>query len=120
MTKMSSLESGMTILSSAARRWPDAEGGIVRSLPASTPQNATFRTGRQLPSPAARRAMTPKSIRNLSFLAALLLIPALALAADAAPPKLEDVAKTVADTGSSINMVWTLVAGFLVMFMQAG
>jgi Amt family ammonium transporter len=55
--------------------------------------------------------------------AAGLLLPA-ALAAQgtapAAPPKIEDVAKTVADNTAAINLVWTLVAGFLVMFMQAG
>jgi Amt family ammonium transporter len=38
----------------------------------------------------------------------------------AAPPKLEDVAKAAADNTTSINFVWTLVAGFLVMFMQLG
>jgi ammonium transporter, Amt family len=62
--------------------------------------------------------MTAKSIRTLA-LAAFLLIPALAFA-DTAPPKIEEVAKSVADTTTSINFVWTLVAGFLVMFMQAG
>jgi ammonium transporter, Amt family len=62
--------------------------------------------------------MTAKSIRTLA-LAAILLIPALAFA-DTAPPKIEEVAKSVADTTTSINLVWTLVAGFLVMFMQAG
>ena len=36
------------------------------------------------------------------------------------PPKLEDVAKMVADNGAALNMVWILVAGFLVMFMQLG
>jgi len=44
----------------------------------------------------------------------------LAQAAAPAPPKLEDVAKAVADNGAALNMVWTLVAGFLVMFMQLG
>jgi len=43
-----------------------------------------------------------------------------AQAAAPAPPKLEDVAKLVTDTGTAVNMVWTLVAGFLVMFMQLG
>src|SRR5437899_8803653 len=65
------------------------------------------------------RAMTAKSIRTLALAAFLLLIPALAFA-DTAPPKIEEVAKSVADTTTSINFVWTLVAGFLVMFMQAG
>lgn len=37
-----------------------------------------------------------------------------------ADPTLTDVAKGLADTQTALNMVWTLVAGFLVMFMQAG
>ena len=37
-----------------------------------------------------------------------------------AEPSLADVAKQVADTQTSINLVWTLVCGFLVMLMQAG
>ena len=45
---------------------------------------------------------------------------ALLLADAAPPPKLEDIAKSVADNTTAINFVWTLVAGFLVMFMQAG
>ena len=44
----------------------------------------------------------------------------LAQSAAPAPPTIADLAKTVADTGAAINMVWTLVAGFLVMFMQLG
>jgi Amt family ammonium transporter len=35
-------------------------------------------------------------------------------------PTIADVAKQVADTQVGLNLVWTLVAGFLVMFMQAG
>jgi Amt family ammonium transporter len=35
-------------------------------------------------------------------------------------PTLEEVADTVGHNKISINMMWTLVAGFLVMFMQAG
>src|SRR6266567_1763159 len=37
-----------------------------------------------------------------------------------ADPSLADVAKQVTDTQLGVNLVWTLVAGFLVMFMQAG
>ncbi|MEO8561151.1 MAG: ammonium transporter [bacterium] len=44
----------------------------------------------------------------------------LAQSATPAPPTVEEVAKTVADTGAAINMVWVLIAGFLVMFMQLG
>lgn len=35
-------------------------------------------------------------------------------------PTLEEVAATAGHNKVSINMVWTLIAGFLVMFMQAG
>jgi Amt family ammonium transporter len=38
----------------------------------------------------------------------------------AGKPTLEEVAETVGHNKISINMMWTLVAGFLVMFMQAG
>ena len=53
---------------------------------------------------------------------AMLLIPASLVAQTAAPeaPKLETLAKAVADNATAINLVWTLIAGFLVMFMQAG
>ncbi|HSD20087.1 MAG TPA: ammonium transporter [Anaeromyxobacter sp.] len=35
-------------------------------------------------------------------------------------PTTADVVKTLADTQTALNIVWTMVAGFLVMFMQAG
>src|SRR5690349_11326177 len=35
-------------------------------------------------------------------------------------PKLAELAKSIADTQTALNIVWTMVAGFLVMFMQAG
>ena len=38
----------------------------------------------------------------------------------AGKPTLEEVADTVGHNKIAINMMWTLVAGFLVMFMQAG
>lgn len=37
-----------------------------------------------------------------------------------ADPTLADLAKQIVDTQTALNIVWTLVAGFLVMFMQAG
>ncbi|MGC4120709.1 MAG: ammonium transporter [Myxococcales bacterium] len=37
-----------------------------------------------------------------------------------ADPTLAELAKQVADSQTAINLVWTLLAGFLVMFMQAG
>jgi ammonium transporter, Amt family len=37
-----------------------------------------------------------------------------------ADPTITELAKTVADTQTALNIVWTMVAGFLVMFMQAG
>ncbi len=39
---------------------------------------------------------------------------------DAANPQLSEVMETVGHNKVAINMVWTLFAGFLVMFMQAG
>ncbi|HEY6098569.1 MAG TPA: ammonium transporter [Anaeromyxobacter sp.] len=35
-------------------------------------------------------------------------------------PTVADLAKSLADTQTALNVVWTMVAGFLVMFMQAG
>ena len=35
-------------------------------------------------------------------------------------PTVADLAKSLADTQAALNIVWTMVAGFLVMFMQAG
>ncbi len=35
-------------------------------------------------------------------------------------PTIADVAKQLADTQTALNIVWTMVAAFLVMFMQAG
>ena len=54
--------------------------------------------------------------------AAMLVAPVVAFAQAAAPaaPKIEDVAKATADNLTSLNFMWVLVAGFLVMFMQAG
>jgi ammonium transporter, Amt family len=37
-----------------------------------------------------------------------------------ADPTIPELAKAVADTQTGLNIVWTMVAGFLVMFMQAG
>lgn len=41
-------------------------------------------------------------------------------AATAGKPTLEEVAATAGHNRIAINMVWTLIAGFLVMFMQCG
>jgi ammonium transporter, Amt family len=37
-----------------------------------------------------------------------------------ADPTITELAKGLADTQNALNIVWTMVAGFLVMFMQAG
>jgi Amt family ammonium transporter len=50
----------------------------------------------------------------------MLASPVALLAQAAAGAKIDSVATQVAATSTSINFVWTLVAGFLVMFMQAG
>src|ERR1700693_326896 len=70
--------------------------------------------------PHTRSHMTAKSRWTLAASALVLAIPGILFAQTAAPPKIEDVAKAVADNTTSINFVWVLVAGFLVMFMQAG
>jgi len=53
-----------------------------------------------------------------------MLAPALAVGAraaeDPAAPALKTVADLTAQNSLAINIVWTLIAGFLVMFMQAG
>jgi len=41
-------------------------------------------------------------------------------AKEAGKPTLQEVAETAGHNRISINMMWTLIAGFLVMFMQAG
>ncbi|HEX9108944.1 MAG TPA: hypothetical protein VF832_16975, partial [Longimicrobiales bacterium] len=71
-----------------------------------------------------------KRMFTLGGAAALVLaLPAVALAqaagaAAAAPPSTAEVAKKALETASenavAINFVWTLLGGFLVMFMQAG
>ena len=50
----------------------------------------------------------------------LLASPVALLAQAAAGAKIDSVATQTAANSTSINFVWTLVAGFLVMFMQAG
>jgi Amt family ammonium transporter len=37
-----------------------------------------------------------------------------------ADPTISEVAKSLGDTQTALNIVWTMTAGFLVMFMQAG
>lgn len=37
-----------------------------------------------------------------------------------AGPTIQDLAQKITDTQTALNIVWTMVAGFLVMFMQAG
>lgn len=45
---------------------------------------------------------------------------AITFADDAAVPTVETLAAKLTDTQTALNIVWTMVAGFLVMFMQAG
>ncbi len=56
----------------------------------------------------------------LATVGALVLPAALAAQAASPAPTLEDVAKSAGDNAVAINFVWMLLAGFLVMFMQAG
>ncbi|MBI5566967.1 MAG: ammonium transporter [Chloroflexi bacterium] len=43
-----------------------------------------------------------------------------ALAQGEQPPDVQAVADTASDTATSLNVMWVLIAGFLVFFMQAG
>lgn len=54
----------------------------------------------------------------LLVMALLLALPSVALAQDA--PDLGAVATAGADTTTSLNVLWVMLAGFLVFFMQAG
>jgi Amt family ammonium transporter len=67
----------------------------------------------------------PAGLRQTAWLAgavAVLVVPSIAFAQAATPEaaKLDAITKAVADNATAINFVWVLVAGFLVMFMQAG
>ena len=57
-------------------------------------------------------------LRGKTYLLLLLLVPGVLLAQDAAT--VEGNAKAIADVQTNANFVWTLVAAFLVFFMQAG
>src|SRR6266403_4920007 len=60
-------------------------------------------------------------MRNAAIAAVCMLAsPVSILALAAAGANVDSVAPQVAANSTSINFVWTLVAGFLVMFMQAG
>src|SRR6267154_3004460 len=60
-------------------------------------------------------------MRNAAIAAVFMLASPVALLAQAAASaKIDSVATQTAANTTSINFVWTLVAGFLVMFMQAG
>src|SRR5882757_5764551 len=61
-------------------------------------------------------------MRNAALASVALLATPGALRAQTpiAGSKLDSLATQVASTSTSVNFVWTLVAGFLVMFMQAG
>ena len=65
-----------------------------------------------------------RRIRRLILMLSLMLAPAFAVSAwaaeDPVAPSLKSVADSTAQNGLAINIVWTLMAGFLVMFMQAG
>ena len=72
-------------------------------------------------SPRATRAARALAVASIAVALSLAATPSLALGQNpAAPSRLEDVARAAADNTTSLNFMWTLVAGFLVMFMQAG
>ena len=67
--------------------------------------------------------MSPKVRRGIILGLALMLALATfgtALAQDGTPPDVQAVAATAGDTATSLNVLWVLIAGALVFFMQAG
>jgi Amt family ammonium transporter len=56
----------------------------------------------------------------LALASLLLVVSPFAALADDKPPDLATVATSVADTVTAVNVLWMLIAGFLVFFMQAG
>jgi ammonium transporter, Amt family len=77
-------------------------------------------------SPAGKRHFSLLSARSLSVIcscALLLMVAAVAHAQSDGNPSISaanPLADTVANNTRSINYIWTLIAGFLVMFMQTG
>ncbi|MEJ2032809.1 MAG: ammonium transporter [Deltaproteobacteria bacterium] len=59
-------------------------------------------------------------MKKFWFLAALLLIPAVAYGAEESVPTIASNAAAVKGVQTNLNYVWTLVAAALVFFMQAG
>jgi len=59
-------------------------------------------------------------MRSSAFAVGLLAFPVALMAQTAVNAKIDSVVTQTAANSTSINFVWTLVAGFLVMFMQAG
>lgn len=57
---------------------------------------------------------------TLTSLVVFFAVASRAFAADPPPPKLEDVAATASEVKLAVNVMWMLIAGFLVFFMQAG
>jgi ammonium transporter, Amt family len=66
----------------------------------------------------SRHRFGRKTILVLAMIAAFLCVGGLAFAQEA--PNLETVAGVAKEATTSINIMWMLIAGFLVFFMQAG
>lgn len=71
--------------------------------------------------------MKTRDLSKLFRIAALVLVLVLmfgfttaALAQSGEPPAVEDIAASTSDATLGVNMMWLLIAGFLVFFMQAG
>ena len=97
--------------------WGILLGGVVFGLRATTglAQDATPSPAAVEPAPAAAPAP-----RGADPSGAATGTAADVAVKDAANPTLGEVMETVGHNKISINFVWTLITGFLVMFMQAG
>ena len=61
-----------------------------------------------------------RSVGTLASLALFFGAIQLTFAADPPPPKLEDVAASASEIKNALNIMWMLLASFLIFFMQAG
>jgi hypothetical protein len=61
-----------------------------------------------------------RSVGTLASLALFFGAIQLTFAADPPPPKIEDVAASASEIKNALNIMWMLLASFLIFFMQAG
>jgi Amt family ammonium transporter len=86
----------------------------VPAAPAEAPAAAAPAPAETAPAPAVTKVMVPDPTGDNTGTASDVPVK------DAASPTVSEVMATVGHNKIAINLVWTLLTGFLVMFMQAG